>query len=98
MRGEATPVRFNEATWVGLPFPSGAGQPVLAIPITLRGTIEAIAFFGSHVSGEDIDGEEIVMLTQLLRAAGEALDKLSNEAMHERLAGLERQLIHGTSS
>jgi hypothetical protein len=92
MQAEAAPVRFAESTWPAMSFPGGDERPAIAIPIALRGKIEAIAFFGSHRSGEDVDGEEVVILTNLLRAAGEAFDKLAIDSMLERIAALERQV------
>lgn len=92
MQAEAAPVRFAESTWAAMSFPGGDERPAIAIPIVLRGKIEAIAFFGSHRSGEDVDGEEVVILSNMLRAAGEAFDKLAIDSMLDRIAALERQV------
>lgn len=92
LRAEHSPLRLSDATWVGLPLPLGERRPVLAVPIGVRGAVEAIAFFGPHQSGEDLDGKEVGMLVALLRATGEALDHIATGAVIERMRRLEQEL------
>jgi hypothetical protein len=52
------------------------GDGVLAIPIFLRARLEAVAVYGAHANGEDIDPDEAATLEALGAAAGVAYDHL----------------------
>jgi hypothetical protein len=53
-----------------------SGNPVLAVPIFVRAHLEAIAVYGAHVNGEDIDPDEVDSLEAMGTAAGIAYDHL----------------------
>ncbi len=52
------------------------GTLVLAVPVFVRSRLEAVAVYGAHVSGEDIDPSEAGSLEALGVAAGLAYDHL----------------------
>lgn len=52
------------------------GTPVLAVPVFVRSRLEAVAVYGAHVSGEDIDPSEADSLEAIGVAAGLAYDHL----------------------
>jgi hypothetical protein len=51
-------------------------DPVLAVPIFVRSRLAAVAVYGAHVNGEDIDPDEASSLDALAVAAGIAYDHL----------------------
>ncbi|MBV8282291.1 MAG: hypothetical protein JO347_09550, partial [Candidatus Eremiobacteraeota bacterium] len=71
------------------------GAAVLAVPIFVRSRLEAVAVYGPHANGEDIDPDEVASLEAMCAAAGVAYDhldalRISRETAHwRRLA--ERQ-------
>ncbi len=52
------------------------GTLVLAVPVFVRSRLEAVAVYGAHVSGEDIDPSEASSLEAMGVAAGLACDHL----------------------
>lgn len=93
LQGSHKPVRLLE-----LDDDAGAvqrGDPVLAVPIFVRARLAAVAVYGAHSNGEDIDPDEVDSLAAMGAAAGIAYDHLEasrvlREADHwRRLA--ERQ-------
>lgn len=64
---------------------------VLAIPIFLRSHLQAVAVYGAHVNGEDIDPDEVASLEALGAAAGIAYDHLE-AARVERFAARWRRV------
>lgn len=53
-----------------------AGDPALAVPVFVRARLEAVALYGAHVNGEDIDPDEAASLEAMGVAAGIAYDHL----------------------
>jgi hypothetical protein len=52
------------------------GDPVLAVPVFVRDRLEAVAVYGAHRSGEDIDPAEARSLEAICTAAGLAYNHL----------------------
>jgi len=69
--------------------PGDARTPTPAVPIVFRGELDGFVLFGSHSSGEPIDGAEIASLCALARSAASAFDHLDAQAMRARLAVFE---------
>ncbi len=74
LQGLRRPLRFHE------------GDPALAVPVFLRSQLQAVAVYGAHVNGEDIDPDEAATLNALGVAAGIAYD-------HLETARVERDLV-----
>jgi hypothetical protein len=51
-------------------------DPVLAVPVFVRSRLEAVAVYGPHVNGEDVDPDETASLEAMCAAAGIAYDHL----------------------
>jgi hypothetical protein len=51
-------------------------EPVLAVPVFVRASLEAVAVYGSHLNGEDIDPDEAASLEAMSAAAGIAYEHL----------------------
>jgi hypothetical protein len=67
------------------------GDGVLAVPVFVRLRLEAVAVYGAHVNGEDIDPDERASLEAIGVAAGIAYDHLE-AARAERDASRWRKL------
>ncbi|MBV8345562.1 MAG: hypothetical protein JO190_11335 [Candidatus Eremiobacteraeota bacterium] len=52
------------------------GDAVLAVPVFVRARLEAVALYGPHANGEDIDPDEVASLEAICAAAGTAYDHL----------------------
>ena len=86
-----TPLAVTDGLWPPGLLPPGSRRPAYALPISIRGRLDTIAFFGAHASGEDLDPDELHILTQLLAAAGFAYDHLEAEAALSRSSALEAE-------
>jgi hypothetical protein len=64
----------------------GDRSPVLALPVFVRARLEAVALYGAHVNGEDIDPDEVDALKRISTAAGTAYDHLDALQMTRDLA------------
>ena len=66
---EAQPVRLTDIGWHHEKLPRGDAAPILAVPVVLRRELVAMALYGPHTNGADIDPEEVNGLARLARAA-----------------------------
>jgi hypothetical protein len=90
--GDSSPLRLHEGRWRRADLPSGSRCPILAIPIVVRHTLAAIALYGAHGSGEDLDPDEIRSILALAVAAGAAYDHINAEAYRRRSEDLSREV------
>jgi hypothetical protein len=67
------------------------GEAVLAVPVLVRARLYAVALYGPHRNGEDIDPDEASSLEAIATAAGMAYDHLE-AARCERAAARWRKL------
>jgi len=86
-----TPLAVTDGLWPPGLLPSGSRRPAYALPVSIRGRLDTIAFFGAHASGEDLDPDELQILTHLLASAGFAYDHLEAEAAIARSSALEAE-------
>lgn len=63
-----------------------ARTPILAIPVFVRSRLEAVALYGAHVNGDDIDPDEVDALRNICIAAGSAYAHLDTLHMMRDLA------------
>ena len=75
LQGSRRSVRLHEFEHNGSTEVPYAGL-VLAVPIFVRARLEAVAAYGAHANGEDIDPDEAASLEALCGAAGTAYDRL----------------------
>jgi hypothetical protein len=64
--------------------------PALAVPILSAGHLHAIALYGAHRTGDDLNHEETALLAELGRAAGGAYSAVVFEVLRKRISELER--------
>jgi len=61
----------------------------LAMPVFSEMELEAIAFYGTHSNGTDVDGDEIMLIERAAVAAGAAFARFHAAALRQRVAELE---------
>jgi len=69
------PFRIDDLAWDGAAVPTGAGRPALAVPLLARRRVVALALYGAHTSGAEIDPDETRLLADLCAAAAPAFDQ-----------------------
>jgi hypothetical protein len=65
-------------------------EAVLAVPVFVRSQLEAIAVYGAHRNGEDIDPDEAASLEALGAAAGIAYDHLEAQRIERDVTRWQR--------
>ena len=65
---------------------------VLALPIAVGDRLEALALYGAHVTGEDLDPDEVRAIGALAHAAAHAFDHIELLTLRHRTAELEARL------
>ncbi len=72
--------------------PREARLPAVAVAVTNGWSIQAVAVFGAHKRGDDLNREELDALRELARAASRAYDRIETLKLKERVADLSRRL------
>jgi len=72
-----------------LNLPDGVKRPIVGVPATIRGRVLAVALYGPHHSGADLDSNERALLERLGDAAAEAYVEIENDQLKKRLRDLE---------
>ncbi|MET0482598.1 MAG: hypothetical protein ABWZ27_06730 [Aestuariivirgaceae bacterium] len=74
------------------PLPSGSDRPIFAVPIANPVRCYALALYGPHASGADLDINERDMLARLGKNAAAVLAELENGELRRRVDRLESEL------
>lgn len=72
--------------------PDGLMRPILAVPVGDRLRCLALALYGPHATGNDLNHDERTMLAELADKAANAFMKLNDDELRRRIAALEREL------
>jgi hypothetical protein len=72
--------------------PDGLTRPILAVPIGDRLRCLALALYGPHATGNDLNHDECAMLAELADKAASAFMKLYDDELRERIVALESEL------
>ncbi len=73
----------------GKEFPPGLAQPVLAIPVADRFDCFALALYGPHASGANLNEDEREVLARLAALAADKWSRLEKEELRRRVQALE---------
>jgi hypothetical protein len=87
------PVRLWQKDWDRLGLPSGLEAPCLAVPV--RSEIPeatAVALFGAHQTGNDIDADEREMLDMLAARTATAYERVIADLLRQEVRQLRAQL------
>jgi hypothetical protein len=72
--------------------PSGLSRPILAVPAANPLRCFALALYGPHASGTDLDSDERAMLGRIAQDAAAVYAELENDGLRDKIATLEREL------
>jgi len=72
--------------------PDGLRRPILAVPVGDRLRCLALALYGPHAAGTDLNHDERTMLANLAELAASAFMKLDHDRLCHRVAILEAEL------
>jgi hypothetical protein len=87
------PVRLAHDDWVSPELPAGLEAPCLAVPVDSEiPEATAIALFGPHQSGNDLDDDELEMLQKLAARAAAGYERVVTKMLREEVAKLKSQL------
>jgi hypothetical protein len=86
------PYSVDPATSADVRLPDGLARPLLGVPIGNPRRCFAVALYGSHAAGTDLNRNERGLLIGLARDAAVAYAHVHNEMLHGRIAALESEL------
>jgi len=92
LRLAAEPTRVSRADASRDGLPAGEAKPIVAVPIIVRSQLEAVAMYGAHTGGEDLDPDEIGSLARIGEAAGAAYYHLEADSLRNALEGLDHEI------
>jgi hypothetical protein len=72
--------------------PNGLMQPIVAVPVGDHCRCLAVALYGPHAAGDDLNHDERVMLAELAEKAASVFMKLDHDQLRQRIASLEGEL------
>ena len=98
LRAELQPVRTDSVPLTAVRSAHVSTEPVVAIPISMRGELNGFTVYAAHTSGADIDPDEESALVSLARSAAVAYDHLEVAVLRARVATLESKLASGPAS
>lgn len=89
----SAPVRLTQEDWDRPGVPEGPAHPCVAVAIRdVVGEPLAVALYGPHRAGNDLDHDEHAMLGRLADQAGAAYERVEIEALRRELGELRAQL------
>jgi len=91
LRAEREPVDISDLRWPRADLPAGTQQPLYAVPIAIGNRVEAIALYGGHSGGEDLDPDERRSLRGLAGGAALAYDHLLAQSLRRSLEKLRTE-------
>lgn len=86
------PLRMRDVLRSRADQPDGHEAPVLAVPVIVRHQVRAVALYGAHRNGADLDRDEIDALSKLAAAAAAAYDHLEAERLRAQTDDLHKRL------
>jgi hypothetical protein len=90
---DGEPVRLAHDDWISPELPAGLEAPCLAVPVESEiPEATAVALFGPHQSGNDLDDDEIEMLQKLAVRAAAGYQRVVTKMLREEVAKLKSQL------
>jgi hypothetical protein len=88
------PLRLGHDDWISPEIPSGLQAPCLSVPVESEiPEATAVALFGPHESGNDLDEDEIELLQKLAARAASSYERVVTHLLRKQVAELRSQLI-----
>jgi hypothetical protein len=72
--------------------PGGYNRPVLAVPAANPMRCFALALYGPHASGADLDANERAMLKRIAQHAAAVYAEIENDELRRQISTLEQKL------
>jgi hypothetical protein len=91
LRSDLHAIAMTDLSWPRTDLPNGDRQILYAIPVVIGHTVEAIALYGGHSAGEDLDPDERQSLRDLAQAASVGYDRVHSEELRQRLERAEAE-------
>ena len=91
LRSERRSIRLRDHYWQSDVFSKAGVEAAVAVPILSHDDLVAVAFYGWHRTGTELDGDEIALLERVATAAGFAYDRLRARALEAELTALKLQ-------
>ncbi|MGA8532589.1 MAG: PDZ domain-containing protein [Candidatus Tumulicola sp.] len=85
LRAELRPAHLEDLRWPRTDLPTGKRQPLYAAPVAVGNRLDAIALYGGHNGGEDLDPDERQSLRALASAAALAYDHIRAQELRRKL-------------
>ncbi|HEV3153761.1 MAG TPA: hypothetical protein VGZ02_08165 [Candidatus Baltobacteraceae bacterium] len=92
IEAEQATLRASHIRWPVEGVPHGRARPVIAVPVIARRRVIAIALYGEHAGGADLDADEIGAIENLAEAAGAAYDHVEATELRSQLAAMSHEL------
>lgn len=92
LRAQQQTIRVQDVGWRPPARFSGKAEPVLAVPVVVRRSLQAVALYGAHANGADFDSDEVRSIEALATAAAAAYDHLEAAAMTKLVAELRTEV------
>lgn len=86
------PLRVIDVEWNRHDLPSGPARPVLAVPLIAHGDVSALALFGAHSSGEDLDPDEVRAIAGLAQGACAGYEHATVDLLRKENARLAHEV------
>ena len=87
------PIRIKHDDWPAPELPAGLEAPCLSVPVESEiPEATAVALFGPHQSGNDLDDDELDMLQKLAVRAAAGYERVVTKTLREEVAKLKSQL------
>lgn len=92
LSAEQQPLVLSHVDYDRKVMPRGTAQPALAVPISVRNELRAVVLYGPHRRGDDLDPDEIAVLTLLAVSASAALDHAEAVRTREESVALAKEV------
>jgi hypothetical protein len=93
LRADLVAVDPSDLRWPRNDLPNGDRQVIYAVPIVVGHHLEAIALYGGHCTGEDLDPDERSTLRKLAAAASAGYDHIATVELRTRLRNAESENV-----
>jgi hypothetical protein len=91
LRSEQQAVNATDARWQQTDVPSGAGRPILAVPLLSSDEVMAFVLYGAHTNRSGIDIDERQTLAQLCERGATALAHIETLELRKQLTLLRAE-------
>jgi len=91
LRTDLRPIDASSLAWPRSDVPTSERQVLYAVPVVIGHSVEAIALYGGHTAGEDLDPDERRSIRDLAHLAGAGYSRMHAEELRRRLETVEAE-------